>query len=59
MEFINKNCSNEDDKKLCSILISKLIPNLDNLEFSTIKNNLQVIKLGINKYNKLSADNQT
>jgi hypothetical protein len=37
-------------------MIAKLIPSLENLEFSVIKSNLEIIQQGITKYSKLHSN---
>ena len=50
MSFLKRTCSSEEEKQLCSILITKLIPDMDSLDFASIEHMLALIQDGMVKY---------
>jgi len=50
MKFMKRSCSSESQRQVCSILITKLIPDLDSLDFAAIENMLSIIEDGMKKY---------
>lgn len=52
MSFLKKNCKTDEERQLCNILITKLIPELDSLDFASISKLLEIIQDGMSKYHQ-------
>jgi len=50
MKFMKRSCTSESQRQLCSILVTKLIPDLDSLDFNSIENMLTIIEDGMKRY---------
>ena len=50
MSFIERTCKTPEEKHLCSLLITKLIPDMQSLDFASIQNTLHIVEDGMTKF---------
>ena len=56
MSFLDRSCKSESQKQLSCIIIAKLIPDLESVNFSDLTEMLQVVSDGVSRFEESNLD---